>query len=590
MLRGTERIFALDIGANSIKAGIFTSQRKSGLELIRFATRDFGADPSATEDESARLAKLTAMVKDIMSEIGVTGGPVLMSVAGQSVFSRFVKLPPVSREKVLQIVRYEAQQNVPFPIDDVVWDYQLVGAGAGEIDVMLAAIKKEMIEGITGAVAAAGLQPELVDVSPMALYNIVRYSYPELPPCTLVIDIGARSTDLIFIEANRVFNRSIAVGGNAITQQIQKEFDLPWDVAEKLKREHAFVALGGAYEAPPSETADKVSKTVRSVMTRLHSEISRSINFYHTQQSGSHPGMILLTGGSSIISHTDTFLKEKLRIEVDYLNPFSNVAVSNSINANEIGSQAHLMGEVVGLALRRTLTCPIELNLLPPSYIKEETFHRRVPMLIASMVVIVAVAAVWWLFFSKRASLAEQRLERIEARVDSLEKVNRDMQGVQAEINALNEKCRRLTALPLRRARWIKIIDEIYSKVPQGMWILKINPYRATATGPGGVEGGGVSAPPMGFGAAPAAPTPAAALPSTAVDALELTGFAYMDKVALGTPGQADDGLLKFRDDLRASPLFDDTKTDLDKLPQPARDDFVREFTIKAVLTTPVDL
>ncbi|MDZ4199087.1 MAG: pilus assembly protein PilM, partial [Kiritimatiellia bacterium] len=270
-----ERVVTLDIGAGSVKLACYTVPRSGGIELISYGVKRLETEAS---DSEHRHEDITQAVSELAQEQGVVGERVLISVPGQAVFSRFVRLPPVSRDKVLQIVQYEAQQNVPFPINEVVWDYQLIGEGTTEMDVMIAAIKTEIVEGLTDAVSAAGLQPELVDVAPMAIYNAVRYNYEELPPCTLVIDIGARSTDLIFIEANRVFNRSIPVGGNTITQQIMKNFELSFADAEQLKRQHAFVAFGGAYEAPPSEVADKVSKTVRSIMTRLHTEVARSIN------------------------------------------------------------------------------------------------------------------------------------------------------------------------------------------------------------------------------------------------------------------------------------------------------------------------
>ncbi len=574
MRRSVGEIVALDIGASNIKAGVFSSQRKSGLELLRFGVRDLGGDP-ANENETQRLADIQEAVRELMQELSIApGSPALLTVPGQSVFSRFVKLPPVDREKILQIVRYEAQQNVPFPIDEVVWDYQLVGADSGEVDVMLAAIKLEMIEGITGAIVAAGLQPELVDVSPMALYNVVRYNYSELPACTLVMDIGARSTDLIFIEANRVFNRSIPVGGNAITQQIMKEYDLPWDTAEDLKQEHAFVAFGGAYEAPASETADKVSKTVRSVMTRLHAEITRSIHFYRTQQNGSQPGLILITGGSSIIAHTDTFLKEKLRIEVDHLNPFINIAVGPDINAQDIGASAHVLGEVAGLALRRSLACPIELNLLPPHFTEEKVFRARQPFLIASAFVLALIAAVWWSYFSTKASRAARELEGVESQLRQLQSVESRLRAVEADIGRLDAQSRRLAGLPVQRGTWIRLLTDLRGRVPEGMWLTRVGPYAADAKPQEAAMG------------APGAPAAGPGADGLQIAALELTGYAYTDKVPAGNK-KAEDGILTFRNALRESPFLK-PETDVTQLPRSAPDDFVREFTIKAVLKEPI--
>lgn len=555
----TDNILALDIGAGSVKLGSFARLKSGGLELAAYAVRQLNADPAS---EDRRLEDIANALREIIAERHIRPQPVLLSVPGQAVFSRFVKLPPTTPDKLQQIVRNEAQMNVPFPINEVVWDYLLLGSGVGEVDVMLAAIKAEIIEQLTDVVASVGLRPDLVDVAPMAVYNAVRYNYSELPACALVIDIGARSTDLIFIEADRVFNRSIPVGGNTITQQIMREFNLSYEDAEKLKIAHAFVAFGGAYEAPASEVADKVSKSVRSVMTRLHTEITRSINFYRTQQSGGEPGLALLTGGTAVIPYTDTFLKEKLKIEVDYLNPFQNVAVDPAIDANEIGGQAHLMAPLVGLALRRALTCPIEINLLPEKIIREKTFRRKYPFFILSMLAALLVVVVWCVVFLRLAAIGSERLEKLRVRKGALEAVEARMRRHEAEISELDSRLERLSKLYGRRSFWSALLADIHSRLPEGMWLGSIQPvFRATAGGEGG---------PIAGGAAPV------------IEALQINGLAYLDKVP-------DGGAIRLRDSLRESRFFSAEQTDLTAAPVPGRD-FAAEFTIKAVLKEPITL
>ena len=566
-----DNILALDIGAGSVKLGSFARLKSGGIELVGYAIRSLSADP-ANEDQ--RLGDLAAVLRGLIQENGIRPQPVLISVPGQPVFSRFVKVPPVGPDKLLQIVRNEAQLNVPFPINEVVWDYQLLGSGVGEVDVMLAAIKSEIIEQITDVVSAQGLRPDLVDVAPMAVYNAVRYNYSDLPPCALVIDVGARSTDLIFIEADRVFNRSIPVGGNTITQQIMREFNLSYDDAEKLKIAHAFVAFGGAYEAPASEVADKVSKSVRSAMTRLHTEITRSINFYKTQQSGGDPTLALLTGGTSVIPYTDTFLREKLKIEVDYLNPFQNVAVDSSIDANEIGGQAHLLAELVGLALRRTLTCPIEINLLPQKIIEEKTFRKKYPFFILSMVAAVLIVLVWCMYFLRLATLGEKRLARLQNRVNALESVESRLKVHEAAIRDLDAKFRRMAELPAKRSRWLAILADIHGRMGEGMWLASVKPLMPAPAAGGGEEFGGAVGLPAG--------TPAAGGPA-AIEALAITGLAYLDKAP-------DGGAIRFRDALRQSPFFSAESTEIISAPVPGREDFAAEFTIKAVLKEPIPL
>ena len=539
----------MDIGASSLKMAEFTALKSGGLELINFSCQSLGVDSQAEGDRSVFIVQT---IRQMMRETGIKPGPVLVSVAGQSVFSRYVKLPPVDSEKIYQIILYEAQQNVPFPIDEVVWDYQLIGNATGEVDVLLAAIKAEMIEKMTDSVGEAGLDPDLVDVAPMALYNTVRYNYDDLKGCTLVVDIGARSTDLIFIEEGRIFTRSLPVAGNTITQHIMREFNMNYADAEDLKKAHAFVAFGGAYEGPASEVADKVSKSVRSIMTRMHAEINRSINFYRSQQGGGKPELILLTGGTSVIPYTDTFLKEKLKVEVDYLNPFRNVAVGANISAEEIGKSAHLMSEVVGLGLRRVLSCPIELNLMPKKVLREKALRKKRPYFIAAGVAAILAMLVATGYIARVKSHASSELAEITKRVDELAATDAQLSAEEQKIAGISAEMDEIYSLLERRSLWSRMLSQIHGTLPQGMWIASITPVMEAAV-PGQPKGPGV------------------------VRSFSVKGRGYLDAVKSATP------ILEFRDRLRGLD-FVSPETEIQRQPAPGPSDFVREFEILIVL------
>ncbi|MCB1069988.1 MAG: type IV pilus assembly protein PilM [Verrucomicrobia bacterium] len=553
-----QRILALDVGASTVKIAEFTSLKAGTIELTNFGVSSLGLDPA---HEGDRLVHITATVKELMQECGIKPGPALISVSGQSVFSRFVKLPPVDKDKVYQIILYEAQQNVPFPINEVVWDYQLIGGAEGDIDVMLAAIKADIIVGLSDAVEQAGLITDLVDVAPMALYNCFRYSYPEVHACNLIVDIGARSTDLIFMEGSRVFIRSIPVAGNAITQQIMKEFELSFDDAEDMKKTHAFVALGGAYEDPKSEVAGKISKIARNVMTRMHAEIDRSIKFYRTQQSGSAPTRILLTGGSSIIPYTDTFLKEKLKADVEYLNPFVNIPVSNQIEGEEIGRHAHEMAQAVGLALRKTLTCPIEINLLPPRVVQDKLFKQKQPVLVAALFALVALVAVWAGYFWSLDRLSNRDLERHQQRVQALEQVERPMMALESDLSAVQAELDALALQVDHREQWLKMLTEVQAVLPRGLWIDSLEAVRVT-------EDDTATNPELKVGA---------------IKALRVSGRGFLDEVPNPEP------LYSFRNQLRESERFSDA-TEFTSLPSPEANSYLRQFTLSIVLEQPIIL
>lgn len=568
----SDRILALDIGASTLKLAEFHKGRDARLQLSRYVVQPLGINP---QDDDDRSRYIISTLREMIAENAIRTGPVVVSVSGQSVFSRYVPLPPVDPDKVAQIVQYEAQQNVPFPMEEVVWDYQLIGGADGKVDVMIAAIKGEIIEELTDCISFAGLAPDLVDVAPMTIYNCVRYNYGELDGCTLIVDMGARSTDLVFLEGNRVFSRSVPFAGNAITQQIMREFDMTFDEAEDLKKAHAFVSFGGAYAAPSSELADKVSKNVRAIMTRMHAEINRSISFYRTQQSGSSPQLVLLTGGTSVIPYTDSFMREKLKVEVDYLNPFLNVAVSEEIDAEEIGENAHQLSEVVGLALRRTLTCPIELNLMPPKVAAEKAFRRKQPVFVFAMIVALLTVALWCGYFVKMTSLARERAEKVDQRVRSLKAMEAAMMEPEAQIAASKQRLMEVSQLIHQRSQWLELMSKIHLVLRDGMWLSELKSLRPQAqpqqefTGRNSRRSGRV-------------PLVEKEVKPDAIERIRLSGFAYKDKL------EGDNPIVELRNRLRALPGISTNQTEI--VVDRQMDEFLREFQIEIKLEEPIPL
>src|SRR5882762_7420352 len=260
---GVARILTLNLGSQAISVADFRPQSGGGLVLHDYKRRDLVIE---NPGEPVRHAQITSAIREILNELGIKSANVNYAVAGQSVFARFVKLPSVEEEKIDRIIAFEAQQNVPFPIDEVVWDYQLVGGGLDQqVQVVLVAIKVDLLEEINAAVEETGLRTSIVDVAPMARYNAFRYNYSNLSGCSLLAYIGARMTNVLFIEPGKVFSRSVPIGGSSITAAIAKEFGESFREAETRKRRDGFVSLGGAYAEPADPDVARVSKIVRTI-------------------------------------------------------------------------------------------------------------------------------------------------------------------------------------------------------------------------------------------------------------------------------------------------------------------------------------
>ena len=361
------------------------------------------------------------------------------AVPGQSVFARFVKLPAVEEEKIDRLIEFEAQQNVPFPINEVVWDYQLVGGGADEqIQVVLVAIKSDLLEEMNAAVEGSGLRTEIVDVAPMALYNAFRYNYSDLKDCSILVDIGARTTNLLFIEPGKIFSRSVPIGGSSITAAIAREFDEPLAVAEMRKRRDGFVSLGGAYAEASDPEIARVSKIVRSTMTRLHAELMRSISHYRAQQQGTAPQRVFLCGASSSTPYMREFFQEKLQLTVDFFNPLRNVSVDESARAQEVSQSAHLLGELVGLALRATTTCPMELNLRPAAVVRRQELERRRPYFVVAAACVILALLGWGIYYTRAAMVTRRATQRLQEKIDVMHVAEDQLDKLKKQVVSLD--------------------------------------------------------------------------------------------------------------------------------------------------------
>jgi len=407
----TKSFLCLDFGAGSLKIAEFEPNESGTLRLKQFGLKSLGFEGS---QDAARERVILKAIQELFAEKPFGSRNINVCAPGFHVFSKFVKLPPVDTSKVTQIIQYEAQQNVPFPLEEVVWDYQILGTTpTGELEVLLVAIKADVVEGLFRTAEAAGLRVQLVDVSPAALCNAFRYNYGDLDGSTMLLDVGAKTSNLLFFEKGKVYSRSINIGANSITQDFAAESKLKFAEAERLKIEQGFVSLGGAYEEPDNPQQAAISKIARQVMTRLHIQVNQTIQFYRGQQGGSAPQRLFLAGGASIMPYTAQFFAEKLNLPVEYFNPFRNIQIDPSIDLEELAKVAHSFGEVVGLGLRNVAQCPVEMNLMPKSSLKRQQFNQKKPYFIATTFSLIAGVLAYGFFYAKIGDIKRAALDKI---------------------------------------------------------------------------------------------------------------------------------------------------------------------------------
>lgn len=471
------RFLTLNIGASKALLAEYVQSGKGKLSLAAYGTGDLaGID---VNDPAALSAALPPVLHQIVREKGIKPGPLVVSLSGQMVFPRFAKFPPLGdKAKLEQLVGYEIEQNVPFPIDEVVSDWQFLGqTPEGDQAALIVAAKLEGVRAVTEAAISAGFKPMTVDVSPIAVCNAFRASGADTSGCTVVLDIGAKTTNLIILEDEKIYNRSIPVAGNAITKEIMQTFGCTFEEAEQLKLERGYVSMGGVTE-DADETTDHVAKCARTVLTRLHVEISRSINFYRSQQGGSAPSRFVLTGGSVRLPQMDQFFSEALQVEVEYLNPFGAVAFGPKVDAAALESDAFILAESVGLALRPSGQAAVALNLMPPELVEQARALRRIPFIAAGAVAFLAALGAAWFAETHKTDVAQAQLECVEGRNNAFKGLEAKLKAEQkAELDA-RARCDEFQQLLWQRSAALLRLRAVRESLIPGMWITEWQPYK----------------------------------------------------------------------------------------------------------------
>ncbi|MCH2205113.1 MAG: type IV pilus assembly protein PilM [Lentisphaerales bacterium] len=472
-MAANDLILSIDIGAWSIKVGEFENS-PDGLLMKQFGYAEYSAQMS--DDNRPSLVKKA--LEKVLSQKNFTAKKVFLSLSSQLAFIRFVKLPPIdeNEERVKQIVEFEAKQHVPFDMNEVIWDYQLIGTG-DELDVMFVVIKNEIVEQITEAVEELGLRVQLVDVASSTCYNAARVNRIGDDNCAMVLSIGSRCSNLIFADGDLFFSRNIPIAGYAISQQISKEFGIGIDEAEELKQRHGFVALGGAYEEPESEVAATISKIVRNVMTRLHGEVSRSINIYRSQQKGNKPIKLFLAGGSSIMAFTETFFQDKLRLDVEYLNPFQGIKLGPDVDRSFLAERAHQFSEVIGMALRVSV-CPVEISLIPEKYKDRDSFIAKKPFFYFSAVIAVLIPLVFLAGSKSQRSYYDAEIKRHKKEVSEKSSILSRINQYDKRKNILKANYESLKKTFENKYSSIEVIRGIEEWAPAGLWVTEIEPIK----------------------------------------------------------------------------------------------------------------
>ncbi len=336
---------ALDIGSTVIKLVQLKGTGKS-YTLSKFGT--VALPPEVIVEGAVMDAnRVSEAIRELLESQKVKTKDVVLSVSGSSVIIKRVSISDMTDEELAESIKWEAEQYIPFSIDDVNVDFQKLGPGAteGQADILLVAVKKDKINDYVNLVKDAGLEPVVVDVDAFALANMYELNYEMEGGITALLNIGASVTNInILRDGMSIFTRDITVGGNRYAEALQRDLGLSFEDAERVKR-------GGSAEGAD---ADQAQNIIAAVTEDIVGNVQQSFDFFRSTTGSENVSRVLVAGGCAKIPDFIKILSERLEVPVEVVNPFKNIKVDpKHFDAAFVSESAPLAAVAVGLAMRR---------------------------------------------------------------------------------------------------------------------------------------------------------------------------------------------------------------------------------------------
>ena len=383
--------WGIEIGAAAIKAVKLEAVADGRVRAVDFAViqhpkvlSEPGVNPSDVLKVS--LAALANQCDFAKSAIAI-------SIPGHSGFARFAKLPPVEPKKVPEIVRFEAMQQVPFPLEQVEWDYQtFVTQDSPEVEVGIFAVTKEKVAERLAMLSDIGLNPSYVVLSPIAVYNALNYDLEFGPntPGTIIVDVGTTSTDLVIATPGRMWVRTFPMGGHQFTQALVDQFQLSYAKAEKLKR-----------EAEDSKHARQVFQAMRPVFTDMAQDIQRSIGYFQTLHKDVPLTRLIGVGSTFQLPGLRKYLKQQLGMDVYRIEELKKLPLEGADKdpaKKAAWDEASLsLMTAYGLALQGLGENAVGGNLMPVPVLRKAMWKEKIPTFAAAAGLAIAAGSLMFI-------------------------------------------------------------------------------------------------------------------------------------------------------------------------------------------------
>ncbi|MGD2110459.1 MAG: type IV pilus assembly protein PilM [Phycisphaerae bacterium] len=379
-----QTIWGIDLGRCALKA---IKLRAAGENQVEIVATDYVEHAKIlSQPDADRHELIRAALEKFLSRNDLSKDSTVVSVPGQHTLARFTKLPPVAPKRIPDIVRYEADQQIPFDMDEVIWDYQTFQQeGTPDLEVGIFAMKRELIREHLLHFEQASIEPVAVQSGPLAVYNAARFDGQIGDETTILLDIGAENTDLIIATAESFWTRTVPIGGNKFTEALAKSFKLSFAKAEGLKR-----------TAESSKYARQIFQAMRPVFADLVQELQRSIGFYSSTHRDTQVEKVVGFGNAFQLPGLHKYLQQNLGLSIDRPTSFAHATVTGSADKPEFKENFPAFAVAYGSALQGLDLAKVESNLLPTEIAKQIVWRKKRPAFAAVAACLVLAGGLIW--------------------------------------------------------------------------------------------------------------------------------------------------------------------------------------------------